>query len=52
MDVFSEYFTAFASFVGASVTLKNLSDFQNTYISALSLLESWRLKCLSILIIV
>lgn len=27
MDVFSEYFTAFASFVGASVTLKNLSDF-------------------------
>ena len=39
MDVFSEYFTAFASFVGASVTLKNLSDFQNTYISELKL--SW-----------
>ena len=30
-EVSSEYFTAFASFVGASLTLKNLSNFQNTW---------------------
>lgn len=51
-SLLSKYLTAFTSFSGALVTLRNSYTFQTTYVPTLSSSESLSLKCLSTLIIV